>query len=148
VNSTAVTFFEKSSGNAIVSPVGQRRTTPEDDAHYHTGYLLGTRKPNLGVAIVRRANGLVKIAFDLIRIDVNLRADTIEELRNRWLSESAAFSKALLKSASRRAHFSKTFASFEVEPSRLDAWKRKLSIILSDPKNFDLIDPGNQETDK
>jgi hypothetical protein len=143
-----VRFFEEPSGNAIIGPVGWRRTTPEDDAHYHTGYPLGTQKPNLGISIVPRANGLVRIAFDLIRIDFNLRASVIEELRNHWLSQSAGLSKPLLKSASRRAHFSKTFASFEVEPSRLDGWKRKLSIILSDPKNFDLIDPRNQEADK
>jgi len=141
VKPIAVKFFEEPSKNAIIGPCEHRQATLKDDARYHTGYSAGSRKANVGIFVVPRANGLARIGFDLIRIDVNLRAAAIEELRARWTTESANLSKQLFKSVSRRSHFSKTFAEFEVEPRFVVGWKRKLTAVFSDGNNLEHIRP-------
>jgi hypothetical protein len=113
--------------------------SPEDLAHFHTGYDRETREPNIGIYIIRRPNGLLRIGFDLHRLDFNLRRETVERLRQCWSDEAANLSNPLRRSVERRAHFSKSFAQFEVEPRRVEAWKDELIASLENPESFTLF---------
>ena len=110
-----------------------RRTTPEDEAHLHTGFDHETHEPSVGIYVERRPNGLLRIGFDIWKLNLNLVPAVIERVEIRWRQEAASFSKPLLRSVGRRAHFSKSFMRFEVSPERVDAWKLELESILSNP---------------
>ena len=112
-----------------------RRATPECDAHSHTGRDQDGER-HLGIYVVPRRNGLVRIAFDLWRLGLNLRPEIIERLWARWRADGESLSKSLLKSAERRSHFSKSFAAFEVSIHRLEQWKSELDSILSNPASY------------
>lgn len=116
-----------------------RRATPEDEAHAYTGFDRTTREPSVGVYVERRPNGLLRIGFDLWRLSVNLCPAAIERLQNRWRRESASLSKSMLRSASRRSHFSKSFMRFEISPERLQEWKSELAAVLSTPESYERI---------
>jgi hypothetical protein len=119
-----------------------RRATSEEEAHFFTGYNRNTDESYVGVHVGRRANGLVRIGFDIIKLDFDLRPETIERMRSQWVLDAASFSKSLLKSASRRSHFSKTFAQLEVSPAHLEGWKEELAAILSNPASYAPIERG------
>jgi hypothetical protein len=44
-----------------------------------------------------------------------------------------------LRHATRRSHFSKSFARFEVAADRLEEWKLELESVLSDPTTYEHI---------
>ena len=135
-----VRFFAGRSQSSVQFGGSWRRMTPEDEARSHTGYHRETRESSIGVSLTRRPNGLVRVAFDLARLDLNLRPATIEHLRSHWHEEAAKFSKSLQRSTARRAHFSKSFASFEIAPERVEEWKLELDSVLSNPVSFEPID--------
>jgi len=116
-----------------------RRATPEDEAHQFTGFDRATREPSVGVYIVKRPNGLMRVGFDLWRLGVTLQPAAIERLQDRWHQEAGALSKSLLRSAGRRPHFSESFARFEVAAERLEEWKSELSAVLSNPESYERI---------
>lgn len=120
-------------------PGNYRRMTPEDAAKMHTGYDRETHEPNVGIYIVRRPNGLLRIGFDLWKINANLCPAVIERLEKRWRQEAASLSKSMLRHVSHRAHFSKSFARFEVLPERVEPWKDELSAVLSSPESYEPI---------
>lgn len=134
-----VSFFAGRSQSFVQFGGGWRRMTPEGEARSHTGYQRETRESSIGVSIMRRPNGLLRVAFDLARLDLNLRPATIEHLRRRWHAEAATLSKSLHCSASRRAHFSKSFASFEIAPERIEEWEDVLEAVLSDVNTYEPI---------
>jgi hypothetical protein len=115
------------------------RLTPEDEAHDFTGFNRETNEVNVGIYATRRPNGLVRVGFDVWRIGANLRPLAIERLENRWRQEATSLSKSLFRSASRRSHFSKSFARFEIAPERLEAWRCELESILSNPDAYESI---------
>jgi hypothetical protein len=117
---------------------------PEDLAKIHTGRDLHTHEPHLGVFIQRRANGLVRIGFDLWRLDVNLRPAVLERLENLWNREAMGLSTSMRRSVARRVHISKSFARFEVRPETVEAWKAELAAILENPDSFEPISPRYQ----
>ena len=114
--------------------------TPQDEAHACTGRDSDSREVQVGISISPRPNGLMKIEFDLFRLGANLRPPVIERLRERWEAEARTFSKLLLRSVSRRAHFSKSFAQFEVAPRNLEAWQAELSAILENPASYESLE--------
>ena len=116
-----------------------RRATPEEEARASTGYSRDAHEPNVGIYLVPRPNGLVRVGFDLWKLDVNLRPEIVEGMEARWRAEAVSFSKSLLKSVLRRSHFSKSFARFEISPDRLEQWKEELESILSNPESYDVI---------
>jgi hypothetical protein len=130
-----VAFFSRRSENFIGAGAEWRRATPEDDAHFRTGRDREGER-HLGVYMVPRKNGMVRVGFDLLRLNLNLRPEIIERLWARWRAEGDSLSKSLLKSAERRSHFSKSFAAFEVSIHRLEQWKRELESILSNPDSY------------
>lgn len=134
-----VRFFSGKQDSFIEFNSQWRRLTAEDAARMHTGYDRTTREPSIGIYIVRRTNGLMRVGFDLWRINANLRPLVVERVENRWRQEAASLSKSLLRSVSRRAHFSKSFAMFEVAPERLEAWQLELESILSNPESYESI---------
>lgn len=117
-----------------------RRATSEDEAHQYTGFDRTTREPSVGVYIVRRPNGLMRIGFDLWRLSVNLQPAAIERIENRWRQEALSLSKSMLKSVGRRSHFSKSFARFEISPERIEEWKNELESVLSNPDSYENIE--------
>jgi hypothetical protein len=138
--SPSVRFFAGRSETFIESDTGWRHMSPEDEARSRTGLDRETHEPNIGIHVVRRPNGLVRIGFDLWKLDVNLRLATVENLESRWREQAARFSKPLLRSVSRRAHFSKSFAQFEVAPEELEGWKHELESVLSSVDSFEPIE--------
>ena len=115
--------------------------TPEDEARFHTGYDRQTHEPNVGIYIVRRQNGLLRIGFDLGKINANLRPSTIERLEARWRQEaSTTLSKSLLRSALRRVHVAKSFVRFEIAAERIEDWKTELEAVLSNADSYEHID--------
>ena len=132
-----VQFFSGRQESFIESGGQWRRATPEDSARMHTGVDRETRQPGVGVYVVPKGNGLVCVGFDLWRIDSNLRPSEVERLESRWHQhEGAKLSKSMLRHAQRRAHFSRSFARFEISPDRLEDWKSELSAILSNPESY------------
>jgi hypothetical protein len=131
-----VKFFAGPSESFILDGSRGRRVTPREEAHFHTGYNRASGDVHIGAFVEPRKNGLVRVGFDVIRLDLDLRPQVIERIRDRWTAESARFSKPLLKSASCRAHFSKTFAEFEISPTQLESWKEELTSILSESGSF------------
>jgi hypothetical protein len=119
-----------------------RRATAEEEGRLHTGYTRDSHEPSVGVYIVPRPNRLFRIGFDLWKLDVSLRPEIVERMKTRWSAEAASFSKSLLKSASRRSHFSKTFAQLEVSPAHLEGWKEELAALLSNPASYTPIERG------
>jgi hypothetical protein len=116
-----------------------RRMSSEDEAHSRTGYDGETHEPSIGIYVTRRPNELLRIGFDIFKLNVNLRRPVIERIESRWRQEAASLSKSLLRSVSRRVHFSKSFMRFEVSPERIDAWQLELESILSDPNTYESI---------
>jgi hypothetical protein len=117
-----------------------RRATSEDEAVAYSGYDRETHEPNVGIYVMPRPNGLVRIGFDLWKLSSNLSPAVIERLQNRWRHEAAGLSKSMLRSALRRSHFSKSFARFEISPERLEEWKSELESLLSDPASFESLE--------
>jgi hypothetical protein len=117
-----------------------RRMNAEDEAHFHTGYDRETREPNIGVYITRRPNDLLRIGFDIFKLNVNLRPPVIERLERRWQQREAVnLSKSMLRHVARRVHISKSFAQFEISIHRLEEWRLELESILSDPNTYESI---------
>jgi hypothetical protein len=134
-----VHFFSGRSESFVQFGGGWRRMTPEDEARARTGYHPITGVSSVGVSVVRRPNGLVRVAFDLMRLDLNLHPSAIEHLQSRWKNEAAKFSKSLQRSTSRCAHFSKSFASFEIAPESIEEWKGELEAALSNLDSYELL---------
>ena len=117
-----------------------RRTTPEDEAHFYTGYDRETHEPSVGIYIVPRGNGLLTIGFDLWKIGANLRPSAVEWLERRWQQREAVnLSASMLRSVGRRVHISKSFARFEISLHRLEEWQAELSAILSNPESYEQL---------
>src|SRR5206468_2679846 len=114
-----------------------RRMSCEDEAHGFTGFNRETREPNVGIYIESRPNGLVRVGFDLWKLDANLRPAVIERIESRWRQEADRLSKPLLRHAARRAHFSKSFMRFEISSERIDEWNLELESFLSDPDSYE-----------
>ena len=74
-----VAFFSKRSERFFQVGSQWRRATPEDDAHFRTGRDQEGER-HLGVYMVPRRNGMVRVGFDLWRLDLNLRPEIIERL--------------------------------------------------------------------
>lgn len=134
-----VRFFTGRSESFIQCGEQWHRLNCEDEAKSCTGYDRQTHEPHLGLFILKRPNGLLQLGFDLVKLDWNLRPDTIERLKARWRAEAATFSKPLLRSAERRAHFSKSFAEFEVAPENVEGWKAALGAILENPASYESV---------
>ena len=134
-----VRFFSGRSESFFQFGSEWHRATPEDEAHQYTGYDRTTHEPCIGVYVEGRPNGLLRIGFDLWRLSVNLQPAAIAPTESRWRREAASLSKSLLRSASRRSHFSKSFMRFEVSPEGLEAWKFELSAVLSNPDSYEKI---------
>jgi hypothetical protein len=134
-----VRFFSGRSESYFQFGTEWKRATPEDEAHAYTGFDRTTREPSVGVYIVRRPNGLLRIGFDLWRLSVNLQPAVIEHLQNRWRREAATLSKSMLKSVLRRGHFSRSFLRFESSPEHLEEWKSELAAVLSNPDSYQRI---------
>ena len=135
-----VRFFSGRSESFIQCGSVWKRTTPEDDAKMHTGYDRETQEPNVGIFVIRVANGLLRVGFDLWKIDANLRPSVIERLESRWQQREAVnLSASQLRAVGRRVHISKSFARFEISIHRLEEWKSELESILSDPNTYESI---------
>jgi hypothetical protein len=135
-----VAFFRAPSNSFVQFGSQWRRMTTEDEARSHTGYDHDTREPSVGVYIVRRQNGLLRIGFDIWKLDVNLRPTVLECLENRWRQQTANFSKSLLRSVNHRVHFSKSFAQFEIAPEQIEEWKQTLEDMLSNPASYEALE--------
>jgi hypothetical protein len=120
-------------------PSQWRRMTPEDMAKAHTGYDHESREPHLGVFIVPVGNGFRRIGFDVIRLDLRLRESTMARLEQRWREQSASLPKTQLRHLLRRAHFSRSFARFEVQPDSVERWKDELECVLTNPETYEPI---------
>jgi hypothetical protein len=120
-------------------PSRWRRATPEDMARLHTGYDRESREPHLGVFIVPVGNGLRRIGFDVIKLNLNLRDSTMARLEQRWREEAASLPKTQLRHLLRRAHFSRSFARFEVQPGNVERWKDELECVLTNPDTYESI---------
>jgi hypothetical protein len=135
-----VKFFAGRSECFVQDGERWRRMLPEDEAHHHTGYDRDTHGPNVGIYVTRRPNGLLRIGFDLWKIDANLRPSVIERLESRWREREAVnLSNSMLRRVSQRAHISKSFARFEISVHRLEEWRLELESILSDPNTYESI---------
>jgi hypothetical protein len=137
---TLVRFFAGRSQSFVQFGGSSRRMTAEDKARSHTGYHRETYELNIGIYVIRRPNGLLRIGFDLWKLDMNLRPATIESLERRWREHAASLSKSLQRSTSRRTHFSKSFACFEVAPERIEEWKDELETVLSNPDSYESVE--------
>jgi hypothetical protein len=116
------------------------RMTPEDEAQLHTGYDQETREPIVGVYVIRRPNGLVRIGWNLWELNTNLQPSVIEQLKNRWRQREATnFSKSMLREIDRRTYFSRAFAQFEIAPERLGEWKLELLSVLSEAGSYECV---------
>jgi hypothetical protein len=135
-----VKFYSGRQESFIGDGPGQwHRMTPEDMAHAHTGYDHESREAHLGVFIVPVGNGFRRIGFDVIKLDVNIRESTMARLEQRWREQSASLPKTQLRHLLRRAHFSRSFARFEVQPENVERWKDELECILSNPGSYEHI---------
>ena len=132
-----VRFFAGRSDSFVEFGGSWRRMTSEDEAHSHTGYHGET---HIGIYVIRRPNGLLRIGFDLWKLDVNLRPATIESLERRWREHATSLSKSLQRSTLRRGHFSKSFASFEIAPESIEEWKDELETVLSNPDPYESVE--------
>jgi hypothetical protein len=120
-------------------PSRWRRATPEDMARLHTGYDRESREPHLGVYVVPVSNGLVRIGFDMFRLNLQIRESVTDRLQTRWREEAASLPKTLLRRLYRRTHFSRSFAKFEVQPENVERWKEELECVLSNPESYEPI---------
>jgi len=135
-----VQFFSGRQETFLQSGDTWHRATPEDSAKIHTGLDRESHEPNVGVYIVQRPNDLVRVGFDLWKIDANLRPSVLERLESRWREREAVnLSKSMVRRVGRRVHISKSFARFEVSVHRLEEWKAELESILSDPNTYESI---------
>jgi hypothetical protein len=134
-----VCFFSGKSESFFRVGSEWHRADAEDEAKAFSGYDRETHEPNVGIYVTPRPNRLLRIGFDLWKINANLRPEAIERLQNRWRQEAATLSKSMLRSALRRSHFSKSFMRFEISPERLEAWKSELSAVLSNPESYEQI---------
>jgi hypothetical protein len=135
-----IRFFSGRSESFVQDGERWRRMSPEDEAHMHTGYNREAHEPNIGVYIVRRPNGLLRIGFDIWKLNVNLRPSAIERLESRWQQREAVnLSPSMLRNVARRVHISKSFARLEISLHRVEEWKVELESILSDPNTYESI---------
>jgi hypothetical protein len=136
-----IRFFSGRSESFIQDGDRWRRMNVEEEAHSRTGYDRDTHESNIGVYIVPRGNGMLRIGFDLSKIDANLRPSVVERLERRWQQREAVnLSKSLLRTVARRVHISKSFARFEISIHRLEEWKAELTAILSNPESYESIE--------
>ena len=135
-----VRFFTEKSQSFLQFGSEWKRCSPEDEGRLNTGYDRQTREACVGVYIARRPNGLVRVGFDLWRLNVNLSRAAIERIEKRWRQDAASLSKSMLHSVGRRAHFSKSFMRFEISPERLEEWKLELEHVLSNPAAFERLE--------
>lgn len=135
-----IRFFSGRSESYFQFGSDWRRATPEDEAKGFSGYDRITDEPTVGIYIVRRPNGLLRIGWDLWKLNVNLRPAAVERIERRWRREAQGLSKSMLRSASRRSHFSKSFARFEISPEYLEGWKVELESVLGDPVSFEALE--------
>src|SRR5260221_7539117 len=135
-----VRFIEGRPSFCIGDPTGWRRATPEDEAKMHSGYDRTTHEPCVGVYVVRRPNGVLRIGFDLWKLNTNLRPAAIERLQSRWRQQATSLSKSMLRSVLRRSHFSKSFARFEISSEHVEGWKRELESVLSYPDSYENVE--------
>jgi hypothetical protein len=119
-------------------PHDWRRMTAEDTAKAHTGYDSQTPEPRLGVYILPRPNGLVRMG-DNIKLAVNVREDVLERMAARWREQVATLPKTQLRRLLNRAHFCRTFVRFDTQPESVDGWTRELESILSNPESYEPI---------
>jgi len=134
-----VSFISRRPGMFTMIGSEWHHLTIEDEAHSQTGMSHETKEPSVGVFIGRRQNGLLKLGFDLARIGVNLRQEVVKQMEQRWRDQAAKFSKPLFRSVQRRAHFSRSFAQFEIAPERVEQWRGELSAILENPASYEPI---------
>jgi hypothetical protein len=132
-----VTFFRAPSKSYVLCGSEWQRVSPEEEARMHTGFDRVTREPHIGASIVRRPNGLLRMSFDLVRLDVRLRPSALARLERAWKEEAENFSKPLFRAALRRTHFSRVFVQFEVLPERDEQWKAELSALLENPASYE-----------
>lgn len=137
--SPSVRFFAGRSQSFVQCGTEWHRLTSEDEARLATGFARESREPNVGVYVARRPNGLVRLGFDLARLDLKLTPAAIERLEGRWRGEASNFSKPLYRATLRRTHFSRSFTQFEVAPERVEGWKLELESVLSDPNTYESI---------
>jgi hypothetical protein len=116
-----------------------RRMSCEDEAHGFTGFNRGTNEASVGVYATKRPNGLMRVGFDLWGLSAKLQPTTVERIESRWRQEASAFSKPLQRSAARRAHFSRSFAMFEIAPEHVESWKCALSTVLENPESYEQL---------
>jgi hypothetical protein len=116
-----------------------RRVTPKEAAHSFTGRDRDSHEPRVGVFIAALPGDIVRIGFDLMRLDVNLTESTRERLHALYATRSAKWSKAELRRTRDRVHFSKSFAEFVVREEHVNVWKDELAQVLSDPGSFEAI---------
>jgi hypothetical protein len=135
-----VRIFSGRSDSFFLVGTEWHRADAEDEAKAFSGYDRETHEPNVGIYIVRRPNSLLRIGFDIWKLNANLRPEAIERIETRWRREAVGLSKSMLRSAQRRSHFSKSFARFEISPERLEAWKSELESILSNPASFEPLE--------
>src|SRR5258708_5845034 len=128
-----VRFIEGRPSFCIGDPTGWRRATPEDEAKMHSGYDRTTHEPCVGVYVVRRPNGVLRIGFDLWKLNTNLRPAAIERLQSRWRQQATSLSKSILRSVLRRSHFSTTFSTFETSSQHPTRCTTELTSSLSNP---------------
>jgi hypothetical protein len=132
-----VRFFSGRSESFFQHGSEWRRADVEDEAKWFSGYSRETHEPNAGIYIMPRPNGLVRIGWDLWKLNVNLCPAVIARIEGRWRKESAGLSKSMLRSVLRRSHFSKSFMRFEISTDHVEGWKAELESLLSDPASYE-----------
>jgi hypothetical protein len=113
------------------------RLTVEDEAKRATGHNRDTKAPSVGVYVLPRHNGRVKLGFDLWRLSANLKPAVVTRLENLWRSEDAPlFSKTALRTLDRKVHFSPSFVTVVTLPERVALWTDEFVSVLGNPDSF------------
>jgi hypothetical protein len=115
------------------------RMTAREKTLGATGYDRDTHEPHLGISIESVSNGLKRIEFDISRLNLKLGPAVPARLRQFWLERNGDFSPTQIRHLIRRAHFSDTFARFEVRTNDIAEWRYELESILSGPEAYELI---------
>jgi hypothetical protein len=136
----SVEFFSgKQEAYVGVPGLSWRRITPKEAAQDHTGFAHATRECHVGVYVVPVSNGLVRLGFDLWRLDMNLKPSVCERLEQCLRSRVTGLSKSQLRYFYRHSHVSRSHADFVVRPEDLSGLKDELSAILSDLGSYEAI---------
>jgi hypothetical protein len=134
-----VEFFVGKQESFVGDPTGWRRVTAKEAAYGFTGRGRDSHEPRIGVFVAALPGGMARLGFDLVRLDVNLTESARERLRALHTARSARWSKAELRRARDRVHFSKSFAEFVARADEIDSWKDEISHILTEPGSFEAI---------